>query len=57
MPLSHGQERLWYLEQIASGAPVHHVSAATLVEGPLDAGRLESALRACVSRHELLRGA
>lgn len=55
LPLSHGQERLWYLEQIAVGAPVHHVSAATLVEGPLDAGRLASALRGCVSRHELLR--
>ncbi|MGV9880187.1 non-ribosomal peptide synthetase [Streptomyces sp. NPDC003006] len=55
LPLSHGQERLWYLEQIAVGAPVHHVSAATLVEGPLDAGRLASALRDCVFRHELLR--
>ncbi|MFI1422907.1 AMP-binding protein [Streptomyces sp. NPDC020731] len=55
LPLSHGQERLWYLEQIAAAAPVHHVSAATLVEGPLDAGRLASALRGCVSSHELLR--
>ncbi|MFF8992928.1 amino acid adenylation domain-containing protein [Streptomyces sp. NPDC014983] len=55
LPLSHGQKRLWYLEQIAAAAPVHHVSSATLVEGPLDAGRLESALRDCVSRHELLR--
>ncbi|MEU5636342.1 AMP-binding protein [Streptomyces rishiriensis] len=53
--LSDGQERLWYLEQIAVAAPVHHVSAATLVEGPLDAGRLTSALRACVARHDLLR--
>ncbi|WP_116209445.1 non-ribosomal peptide synthetase [Streptomyces olivoreticuli] len=55
LPLSHSQERFWYLERIAVGAPVHHVSAATLVEGPLDAGRLASALRGCVSRHELLR--
>ncbi|EST36575.1 non-ribosomal peptide synthetase [Streptomyces roseochromogenus] len=55
LPLSHGQKRLWYLEQIAVAAPVHHVSAATLIEGPLDAGRLASALRDCVSRHELLR--
>ncbi|MFD4789604.1 amino acid adenylation domain-containing protein [Streptomyces sp. NPDC058459] len=55
LALSHGQKRLWYLEQIAVAGPVHHVSAATLVEGPLDAGRLASALRECVSRHELLR--
>ncbi|MFH9863628.1 AMP-binding protein [Streptomyces sp. NPDC017202] len=55
LPLSQGQERLWYLEQIAVAAPVHHVSAATLVEGPMDADRLASALRDCVSRHELLR--
>ncbi|WP_405837609.1 non-ribosomal peptide synthetase [Streptomyces sp. NBC_01518] len=55
LPLSHGQERLWYLERIADGAPVHHVSAATLVEGPLDADRIAAALRDCVSRHDLLR--
>ncbi|MGV2919747.1 non-ribosomal peptide synthetase [Streptomyces alfalfae] len=55
LPLSHAQERLWYLEQIAAGAPVHHVFAATLVEGPLDADRLAAALRDCVRRHELLR--
>ncbi|CAM5579149.1 Amino acid adenylation domain-containing protein OS=Streptomyces alboniger OX=132473 GN=CP975_33870 PE=4 SV=1 [Streptomyces alboniger] len=55
LPLSHAQERLWYLEQIAAGAPVHHVSAATLVEGPLDADRIAAALRDCVCRHELLR--
>ncbi|MEU1130592.1 amino acid adenylation domain-containing protein [Streptomyces sp. NPDC005900] len=55
LPLSHAQERLWYLEQIAAGAPVHHVSAATLVEGPLDAERIAAALRDCACRHELLR--
>lgn len=55
LPLSHGQKRLWYLEQIAVAAPVHHVSAATLIEGLLDAGLPASALRDCVARHELLR--
>ncbi|MFE9023481.1 amino acid adenylation domain-containing protein [Streptomyces sp. NPDC007808] len=54
-PLSHGQERLWYLEQITAGDPVHHLSSATLVEGPLDAERLASALRICAARHDLLR--
>lgn len=55
LPLTHTQERLWYLGQIAAGAPVHHVSAATLVEGPLDADRIAAALRDCGRRHELLR--
>ncbi|WP_055531986.1 non-ribosomal peptide synthetase [Streptomyces alboniger] len=55
LPLSHSRKRLWYLDRIAVAAPVHHVSAATLIEGPLDAGRLASALRDPVSRHELLR--
>ncbi|MEV5430225.1 amino acid adenylation domain-containing protein [Streptomyces sp. NPDC052701] len=54
-PLSHGQERLWYLEQITAGDPVHHLSSATLVEGPLDAERLAAALRICAARHDLLR--
>nr|WP_276209263.1 amino acid adenylation domain-containing protein [Streptomyces harenosi] len=54
-PLSPGQERLWYLEQITAGDPAHHLSRATLVEGPLDAGRLASALRSCAQRHDLLR--
>lgn len=54
-PLSYGQERLWYLEQFAAGDPVHHVSCATLVEGPLDADRLASAVRVCTARHDLLR--
>jgi len=52
--LSPGQERLWYLEQIAPGNAVHHVSSATLVEGALDVGRLETALWVCGSRHDLL---
>ncbi|MFF5256812.1 amino acid adenylation domain-containing protein [Streptomyces leeuwenhoekii] len=54
-PLSPGQERLWYLEQISAGDPAHHLSRATLVEGPLDAERLASALRSCAVRHDLLR--
>ena len=53
--LSHGQERLWYLEQITVGHPVHLLSCATLVEGALDAERLASALRICAARHDLLR--
>ncbi|MFI9243816.1 amino acid adenylation domain-containing protein [Streptomyces sp. NPDC053086] len=54
-PLSQSQLRLWYLEQLTPGHPVHHLSSATCVEGPLDAGRLAVALRICVSRHDLLR--
>ncbi|MCF3120472.1 amino acid adenylation domain-containing protein [Streptomyces arenae] len=54
-PLSHSQERLWYLEQLTPGDPAHHLSSATLVAGPLDAGRLASALRICATRHDLLR--
>ncbi|MFI0813240.1 amino acid adenylation domain-containing protein [Streptomyces echinatus] len=56
-PLTHGQERLWYLEQLTPGHPVHHLSSATRVEGPLDTGRLALALRICASRHDLLRSA
>ncbi|MFF3767586.1 amino acid adenylation domain-containing protein [Streptomyces sp. NPDC001922] len=54
-PLSFGQERLWYLEQIAPGNRVHHLSSATRIDGPLDTGRLEAALHRCAGRHRLLR--
>lgn len=52
--LSFRQEGLWYAEQIAPGTAARYVSA-TLIEGPLDDERLGAALRACASRHDLLR--
>lgn len=53
--LSFGQERLWFLDQLAPGSAAYNICAAYRVIGPLDARRLTAALRAVCERHELLR--
>ncbi|MFL5357704.1 amino acid adenylation domain-containing protein, partial [Archangium sp.] len=52
---SFAQQRLWFLEQLEPGNPVYLISAAMWLEGALDAGALEHALREVVRRHEALR--
>ncbi|MEZ0073108.1 amino acid adenylation domain-containing protein [Planotetraspora sp. GP83] len=54
-PLSHAQERLWFLEQYAPGTTVYTVPLTVRVEGELDETALELALREVVRRHEALR--
>ncbi len=55
LPLSFAQERLWLLHQIEPNRGQYNVSSATRLQGALDAGALERALRAVVQRHEALR--
>ena len=52
--LSLQQERLWYLHRIEDGLTAYNLSGAFSLDGALDVGSLESALRAFVDRHELL---
>jgi amino acid adenylation domain-containing protein len=54
-PLSRGQQRLWFLEQLNPGAPIYNEAEAVRWRGELDAGALEQALGAIVARHEVLR--
>ena len=54
-PLSLAQERLWFLDQLDSGAPVYNISRAMRLRGRLDTGALAKALNAIVQRHEILR--
>lgn len=54
-PLSFGQQRLWFLEQLEPGTPAYHVSAAYRIEGSLDHEALERSLTTLVERHEALR--
>src|SRR4051812_12337201 len=53
LPLSFGQEQLWFLEQLAPGT--YNVPLAVRLDGPLDPGALEVAIAAVVVRHESLR--
>ncbi|MFL6203382.1 MAG: condensation domain-containing protein, partial [Thermoanaerobaculia bacterium] len=54
-PLSFGQERLWFLEQLSPGSAAYNVPAALRLRGPLNVPALLGALRAAVDRHESLR--
>ncbi|HEX8770848.1 MAG TPA: condensation domain-containing protein, partial [Acidimicrobiales bacterium] len=55
MPLSFGQERLWFLDQLVPENPFYNVPAAYRLSGPLDVDILRSALEEIVERHETLR--
>lgn len=54
-PLSHAQERLWFLEQLIAGAATYHEYLAWTLDGHLDLEALRWALARLVERHESLR--
>jgi amino acid adenylation domain-containing protein len=54
-PLSFGQQRFWFLEQLEPGQPVYHVCFGLRLNGPLNRSAVESALTGIVRRHEALR--
>ncbi|HYU23837.1 MAG TPA: condensation domain-containing protein, partial [Thermoanaerobaculia bacterium] len=54
-PLSFGQERLWFLEQLDAEGSQYNVTAATRVRGALDVERLGWAVGEVRRRHEILR--
>ena len=54
-PLSHGQERLWFVEQLGLSGSSYLVPAAVRLVGKLDIGALSAALSEVVRRHESLR--
>ncbi len=54
-PLSHGQRRFWFFEQMEPGNPLHHLACLVRLAGPIDPAALEASLAAIVERHEVLR--
>lgn len=54
LPLSFGQEQLWFIDQLAPGLSTYNIGAVRMA-GPLDRDALSSALDALVLRHEALR--
>ena len=55
LPLSSGQGRLWFMNQLDPADTAYHMYLAWRVRGPLDAGLLADALSGLVGRHEILR--
>lgn len=54
-PLSSGQVRLWFLEQLHPGSCAYHIPAWARLEGPLLVDALRASFEAVVERHEALR--
>lgn len=54
-PLSFAQERIWFLDMLAQGAPDYHVPGATRLVGPLNLVALQRSVWEIMQRHEILR--
>ncbi|HEU5470744.1 MAG TPA: amino acid adenylation domain-containing protein [Actinophytocola sp.] len=55
LPLSFGQEQLWYLDRLNPGSPLYNIPHDLRLRGPLDTGAVAAAVRDLVARHEVLR--
>ena len=54
-PMSLMQQRLWFLEQLHPGTPVHNLPSAHRLKGPMNLAALEAALAGLVQRQSVLR--
>ncbi len=54
LPLSFGQQRLWFIDQLEGGA-AYNTSIALRLAGALEVDALRTALAGVVDRHEILR--
>ncbi|HEV2378007.1 MAG TPA: condensation domain-containing protein, partial [Streptosporangiaceae bacterium] len=54
-PLSYAQRRLWYLDRILGGLPLHHVTLVLTVDGPLNVVALRRAFAGVMRQYEVLR--
>ncbi|MFI0479414.1 non-ribosomal peptide synthase/polyketide synthase [Actinomadura sp. 9N215] len=55
LPLSFGQERLWFMDQLEPGSTEYNVPSPLPFHGQLDTAALGSALSTVAARHEVLR--
>lgn len=54
-PLSHSQQAIWVVQQLAPDSTVYNAQFAARVRGRLDVPTLDRAVRALEQRHEVLR--
>jgi amino acid adenylation domain-containing protein len=55
LPLSSGQERLWFIHQLDPENVAYNMPAAVRIQGPLEVESLHRTLQEIVRRHESLR--
>lgn len=55
LPLSFGQEQLWFIDRFAPGQAMYNIPIAVAIRGSLDQDALDLAVAALVARHEALR--
>jgi len=55
LPLSHAQERLWFIDRLQGTSAEYNMPEALLLRGNLDLNALQRAIRAMLERHESLR--
>ena len=57
VPLSPGQEQIWFHHQLAGSVPIYNESVTIHKHGPLDRSVLERCFNEIVRRHEIWRSA
>lgn len=55
IPVSSTQLRLWFLNQLIQGSPLHNIPVGIRLSGVLNRDALESSLNTIIGRHESLR--
>ncbi|MBT8443996.1 MAG: amino acid adenylation domain-containing protein, partial [Gammaproteobacteria bacterium] len=55
IPLSFGQERLWFLNQLDPASPAYNIAFTVEIAGDVDAAAMQTAVDRLVERHESLR--
>ncbi|MDB6096842.1 MAG: amino acid adenylation domain protein, partial [Francisellaceae bacterium] len=55
LPLSFGQQRLWFIDQLAGNTAAYNIPLVLKLSGHLEVNLLEHALNSLISRHEILR--
>ncbi len=55
LPLSHAQQRLWFIHQLEGAGTEYNMPEALRIRGELDCEALGRAINAIVARHEVLR--
>lgn len=55
LPLSYGQQRLWFLDQLIPDSAFYNIPSALKLVGHLDVERFEKSIKSVIARHENLR--